>query len=38
MREVEQDIRGLKEEVVELRNEPREVSEAHSRLSHQCQG
>ena len=38
MREVEQDIRGLKEEVVELRNEPGEVSEAHSQLSHQCQG
>ena len=35
MREVEQDIRGLKEEVVELRNELREVREAHGQLS--CQ-
>ena len=29
MREVEQDVRGLKEEVVKLRNELREVREAH---------
>ena len=35
MREVEQDIRGLKEEVVKLRNELREVREAHGQLSHQ---
>ena len=35
MREVEQDIRGLKGEVVELRNKLREVREAHGWLS--CQ-
>ena len=32
---MEQDVRGLKEEVVKLRNELREVREAHGRLSRQ---
>ena len=35
MREVEEDVRTLKGEVVELRDELREVREAHGRLSHQ---
>ena len=35
MREVEQDVRGLKGEVVELRDELRELREAHGQLS--CQ-
>ena len=35
MREVEEDIRTLKGEVVELRDELREVREAHCWLSHQ---
>ena len=35
MREVEEDVRTLKGEVVELRDELREVREAHGRLS--CQ-
>ena len=35
MREVEEDVRTLKGEVVKLRDELREVREAHGRLSHQ---
>ena len=35
MEEVEGDVGTLKEEVVELRNELRELREAHGRLSHQ---
>ena len=35
MREVEEDIRTLKGEMVELRNGLREVRKAHSQLSHQ---
>ena len=35
MEEVEEDIRMLKGEVVDLRNELRELREAHGRLSHQ---
>ena len=35
MREVEEDVKTLKGEVVELRNKLREVREAHGWLSHQ---
>ena len=35
MREVEEDVRGMKEEVVKLRNKLREESEACGQLSHQ---
>ena len=35
MEEVEEDVGTLKGEVVELRNELRELREAHGRLSHQ---
>ena len=35
MREVEEDVKMLKGEVMELRNKLREVREAHGQLSHQ---